>query len=222
MGFSPLQGLIIGNRAGDVDPGIITYLMRNDRLDADEMDSILNSKNGLLGISGVSPDMRDTLDAAEKGTPRALIAVKAFCYRLKHYIGAYAAILGGAGVLVFTGGIGENAVNERGHSLQGLEKIGFAIDPLRNERCSVTAESPVCEISASYSKANIMAESAVHPYLTPFKRAILVGSLVQVHSGLKLGFKTEVFRKMGLGPALNIFRFDRKLGNQVRVPVDAV
>lgn len=156
MGFSPLQGLLMGSRTGDVDPGIITYLMRNDGLDVDEMDSILNSKSGLLGISGVSSDMRDILDAAEKGNQRALLAVKAFCYRVKHYIGAYAAILGGADVLVFTGGIGENAVNERARSLQGLEKIGFAIDPLRNERCSVTAENPVCEISAPYSKANIL------------------------------------------------------------------
>jgi acetate kinase len=130
--------------------------MRNDGLDADEMDCILNSKSGLLGISGVSSDMRDILAAAEEGNQRALLAVKAFCYRVKHYIGAYTAILGGTDVLVFTGGIGENAVNERARCLQGLEKVGFAIDPLRNERCSVTTESPVCEISAPYSKATIL------------------------------------------------------------------
>ncbi len=156
MGFSPLQGLLMGSRSGDVDPGIITYLMRNDGLDADEMDNILNLKSGLLGISGVSSDMREILAAAEEGNQRALLAVKAFCYRVKHYIGAYTAILGGTDVLVFTGGIGENAVNERARCLQGLEKVGFAIDPLRNERCSVTAESPVCEISAPYSQATIL------------------------------------------------------------------
>jgi len=156
MGFSPLQGLLMGSRSGDVDPGIITYLMRNESLDADEMDYLLNSKSGLIGISGVSSDMRDVLGAAEEGNQRALLAVKAFCYRVKHYIGAYTAILGGADVLIFTGGIGENAVNERARCIQGLEKIGFAIDPLRNERCFVTAENPVCEISATYSRATIL------------------------------------------------------------------
>lgn len=156
MGFSPLQGLLMGSRAGDLDPGIITYLMRNEGLDVDAIDNILNTKSGLLGISGISSDMRDILAAAEEGNQRALLAVKAFCYRVKHYIGAYTAILGGADVLIFTGGIGENAVNERARCIQGLEKIGFAIDPLRNERCVVTAENPVCEIGAAYSRTTIL------------------------------------------------------------------
>lgn len=156
MGFSPLQGLLMGSRSGDIDPGIITYLMRNDGLKPEEMDSILNTKSGLLGISGVSMDMRDVLAAADQGNQRALLAVKAFCYRVKHYIGAYTAILGGADVLVFTGGIGENAVNERARCVQGLEKIGFAIEQLRNERCSLSPENPVCEINAPYSKAIIL------------------------------------------------------------------
>ncbi len=156
MGFTPLQGLLMGSRAGDTDPGIITYLMSNEGLDVDAIETILNTKSGLLGISGVSSDMRDILAAAEDGNQRALLAVKAFCYRVKHYIGAYTAILGGADVLIFTGGIGENAVNERARCEQGLEKIGFAIDPLRNERCIVDAENPVCDISASYSGTTIL------------------------------------------------------------------
>ncbi len=156
MGFSPLQGLLMGSRSGDIDPGIITYLMRNEGLDIDAIDSILNTKGGLLGVSGVSSDMRDILAAAEEGNQRALLAVKAFCYRVKHYIGAYTAILGGADVLIFTGGIGENAVNERVRCIQGLEKIGFAIDPLRNERCIVDAENPVCDIGAAYSRTTIL------------------------------------------------------------------
>lgn len=156
MGFSPLQGLLMGSRAGDIDPGVISYLMRNADLDIDELDNILNTRSGLLGISGVSSDMRDILAAAGEGNQRALLAVKAFCYRVKHYIGAYTAILGGADVLIFTGGIGENAVNERARCVQGLEKIGFAIDPLRNERCVVDAESPVCDIGATYSGTTIL------------------------------------------------------------------
>ena len=156
MGFSPLQGLLMGSRSGDIDPGIITYLMRNEGLDVNALDSILNTKSGLLGISSVSSDMRDVLAAAEEGNQRALLAVKAFCYRVKHYIGAYTAILGGTDVLIFTGGIGENAVNERVRCVQGLAKIGFAIDPLRNERCFVNAENPVCDISAPYSGTTIL------------------------------------------------------------------
>lgn len=156
MGFSPLEGLLMGSRSGDVDPGIITYIMRNDNLNAEEMDNLLNQKSGLLGISGVSSDMRDILAAAEEGNQCALLAVKAFCYRVKHYIGAYTAILGGADVLIFTGGIGENAASERARCVQNLEKIGFAVDPLRNDRCFLSVANPVCDISAPYSKATIL------------------------------------------------------------------
>jgi len=156
MGFSPLQGLLMGSRTGDLDPGIITYLMRNDGLSIDEADSMINKESGLLGISGISTDMRDLRAAADEGNPRALLAIKAFCYRVKHYIGAYSALLGGADVLIFTGGIGENGINERVRCVQGLEKVGFALDLLRNERCSVNAEDPVCDISASYSNAAIL------------------------------------------------------------------
>ena len=156
MGFGPVQGLLMGSRSGDLDPGIITYLMRNKGLSVDDIDDIINSKSGLLGISGVSPDMREVLAAADEENHRALLAIKAFCYRVKHYIGAYNALLGGADALVFTGGIGENGKSERSRIVQGLEKIGFAIDPLRNERSNVSQENPVCEISASYSKTNIL------------------------------------------------------------------
>ncbi len=100
--------------------------------------------------------MREILDAAGKGNPRALLAVKAFCYRIKRYIGAFAAALGGADALVFTGGIGENSRGIRFRSVQGLEKLGFAVDPVRNGRCAVSAASPVCDISARYSNVNIL------------------------------------------------------------------
>ena len=156
MGFSPLQGLLMGTRVGDLDPGIIPYLMRSERLEIDEIDSIINTESGLLGISGVSSDMREILAAANKGNTRAHLAIKTFCYRVKQYIGAYAAVLGGADVLVFTGGIGENGISERSRCVQGLEKIGFAVDQLRNERCSVNDDNPVFEISASHSNADIL------------------------------------------------------------------
>ena len=156
MGFSPLEGLIMGTRVGDLDPGIIPYLMRTEGMDVAAVEDLLNNRGGLLGISGVSSDMREILAAAEKEHPRALLAVKAFCYRIKRHVGAAAAALGGADVLVFTGGIGENSRGIRARSLQGLEKLGFAVDPVRNGRCAVSAASPVCEISARWSTVHVL------------------------------------------------------------------
>ncbi len=156
MGFSPLEGLIMGTRVGDLDPGIIPYLMREHNLSIEELDKMLNSKSGLLGISGVSSDMRETIAAADEGNARALLAIKAFCYRIKKYIGAYHGILGGAAALIFTGGIGENNHNIRARCVQGLEKLGFAIDKIRNDRCEVKADKPVCDISARHSNIQIL------------------------------------------------------------------
>ena len=156
MGFSPLQGLMMGTRTGDLDPGIIPYLMRNEGLEIDEIDNIINTESGLLGISGVSSDMREIIAAADQGNTRAHLAIKSYCYRVKQYIGAYTAVLGGADVLVFTGGIGENSVSERARCVQGLERLGFAVDHLRNERCIVRDDAPVFEIGAPYSNTAIL------------------------------------------------------------------
>ncbi len=156
MGFSPMEGLIMGTRVGDLDPGIIPYLVRSRHLTIDDLDRILNNSSGLLGISGVSSDMRETIAAAEAGNARALLAIKAFCYRIKRYIGAYHAILGGAHALVFTGGIGENSRGIRARCVQGMEKLGFAVDPARNERCAVDAASPVFDIGARYSNVHVL------------------------------------------------------------------
>lgn len=156
MGFSPLEGLIMGTRVGDLDPGIIPYLMRSRNLTIDELDKMLNTAGGLLGISGVSSDMREILAAAEKDHARALLAIKAFCYRIKRYIGSYHAVLGGADALIFTGGIGEHSRGIRARSVQGLEKLGFAVDPVRNDRCAVSAVKPVCDIGARYSNVNVL------------------------------------------------------------------
>ncbi|HOW83470.1 MAG TPA: acetate kinase, partial [Spirochaetota bacterium] len=128
MGFSPLEGLIMGTRVGDIDPGIISYLMRNEGFSIDALDDIFNKSGGLLGISGVSSDMREILEAADKDNARALLAIKTFCYRVKRYIGAYMAVLGGADAIIFTAGIGEKGKAERARCLQGLEKLGIAID----------------------------------------------------------------------------------------------
>jgi acetate kinase len=156
MGFSPLEGLIMGTRVGDLDPGIIPYLMRSQNLSIEELDKMLNNSSGLLGISGVSSDMREILAAAEGGNAHALLAIKAFCYRIKRYIGAYHAVLGGADALIFTGGIGEHSRGIRARCVQGLEKLGFAVDPVRNARCAVNAVNPIYDIGARYSSVHVL------------------------------------------------------------------
>jgi acetate kinase len=108
MGFTPLEGLLMGTRSGDLDPAIVTFLMEKENLGVRRVNEILNKKSGLLGVSGVSNDMRDVLSGVKKRNPRAELAFKIFVYRIRKYIGAYAAVLGGLDAVVFTGGIGEN------------------------------------------------------------------------------------------------------------------
>src|SRR4029077_4261440 len=131
MGFTPLEGLIMGTRSGDVDPGVIGFLER-DGLTSSQIDEMLNKKSGLLGLSGVSSDMREVLRAADQGNHRALLALKAFCYRVRKYIGAYVASLGGLDAVIFTGGIGQGSGVVRTLALQGLDCMGIAVDDKRN------------------------------------------------------------------------------------------
>ena len=108
MGFTPLEGLLMGSRSGDLDPAIVTFLMKKERLSVKGIDELLNKKSGLWGVSGVSNDMRDILKAMKNGNKRAKLAFRIFIYKIKKYIGAYNAVLGGLDAVVFTGGIGEN------------------------------------------------------------------------------------------------------------------
>ena len=113
MGFTPLEGLLMGTRCGDLDPAVVTFLMQEEKLGAEALDGLLNKKSGFLGVSGVSNDMRDILSAMKKGNRRASMVFKIFVYRIKKYIGAYAAVMGGVDAVIFTGGIGENVPNIR-------------------------------------------------------------------------------------------------------------
>lgn len=132
MGFTPLEGLIMGTRSGDLDPAIPLYLMRNLNYTAEEVDDILNKESGLLGISEFSNDMRDVMKAAEEGNQNAKLAMEMFCYRIKKYIGAYTAIMNGLDVLVFTAGIGENEPEIREMVCENMDYLGIKIDPQRN------------------------------------------------------------------------------------------
>lgn len=124
LGLTPIEGLVMGTRCGDIDPGVVFHLMRARGMTLEEVEDLLIRRSGLLGLSGRSNDMRDLVEAAAAGDARARLAIDVFCYRAKKYIGAYWAVLGGADAVVFTGGIGENRAEIRRQILDGLEHLG--------------------------------------------------------------------------------------------------
>jgi acetate kinase len=132
MGFTPLEGLLMGTRSGDVDPAAVLHVMERDGMSVAEASAMLNQHGGLLGISGVSNDMRALLEAEAQGHARARLAVDVFCYRLRKYVAAYIGVLGGLDGLAFAGGIGENAPAIRARALAGLEGLGVALVPELN------------------------------------------------------------------------------------------
>ncbi len=132
MGFTPLEGLVMGTRCGDIDTSIITFVIAKEDLSLQEANTMMNKHSGLMGISGVSNDMKDLTDAMDD-QPRAKLAIDIFCYRLKKYIAGYAGALGGVDALVFTGGIGENCSIVRQQSCEGLEFMGLDLDNKKND-----------------------------------------------------------------------------------------
>jgi acetate kinase len=133
MGFTPLEGLVMGTRSGDLDPAIILHVMAREELSVAEATSLLNKHSGLRGLSGISSDMRDLLKEEEAGDARAGMALDVYCYRIRKYIGAFAAAMGGVDAVSFTGGVGENAASIRARALQDLEFLGIQVDPEANE-----------------------------------------------------------------------------------------
>ncbi len=148
MGFTPLEGLVMGTRSGDLDPAVIGHLVRREGLSVDEVERLLNERSGLLGISGLSRDMRELLIAAEgKPDSRAALALDMFCYRVRKYIGAYLAVLGGADGVVFGGGIGERSAVIRARICEGMDWCGLRLDPVRNEAAREIAPGDAIKIS---------------------------------------------------------------------------
>jgi acetate kinase len=133
MGLTPVEGLIMGTRSGDIDGGVITLLMEKEEIDFSSLNTLINKHSGLLGISGISSDMREIESAAAEGNERAALSIKMFNYRVKKYIGAYAAAMGGIDILVFTGGIGENGWETRESICSGLEFLGIEFDKKIND-----------------------------------------------------------------------------------------
>jgi len=151
MGYTPLEGLVMGTRSGDVDPGALIYLLQQGKMSPGELGEHLNKRSGLLGVSGSSEDMRDLLEKSPDDA-HAAEAVELFCYRAKKYIGAYAAALGGLDLLVFTGGIGEHAAPVRDKICAGLEFLGIQLDPTRNH-----SNAPVISRTDAAVKVRVIA-----------------------------------------------------------------
>ena len=133
MGLTPLEGVMMGTRSGDIDGGAVAFLQKKLNLDADGISDLLNKKSGVLGITELSSDMREVEAACEKGEPKAVLAMQMYNYRIKKYIGAYAAAMGGVDIIVFTAGVGENQWSTRQESCEGLEFLGVKIDKELNK-----------------------------------------------------------------------------------------
>ncbi|MBZ4663801.1 MAG: acetate kinase [Caloramator sp.] len=150
MGFTPLEGLAMGTRCGDIDPAIVTFLQKEENLSYEEVNNIMNKKSGVLGISGVSSDFRDIENAAFDGNERAQLALDVFHYKVKKYIGAYTAAMGGLDVLVFTAGLGENSPETRFEVCKNMEYLGIKVDAEKNK-----VRGRIQEISTEDSKVKV-------------------------------------------------------------------
>ena len=157
MGLTPLEGLVMGSRAGDIDPGILLHIAREEGMSMDELDKILNKDSGLKGLSSHSNDMRDIIDKAATGDEDCRLALLVFAHRLRKYIGAYAAVMGGADAIVFTGGIGENSNVVRQRVTQRMEYMGILADEDLNNDLKVSDENPFTFFNAANSRVKLLA-----------------------------------------------------------------
>ena len=156
MGLTPLEGLVMGTRSGDIDPGVLFHLARSEKMSIDELDDLLNRKSGLAGLSEVGSDLRDIEAKAEEGDEACRLAIQVFCHRLRKYIGAYAAVMGGVDAIVFTAGIGQNSSVVRHRVGQRLDFLGARLDEDSNRDAEVTFETPAFEISAERSRVKLI------------------------------------------------------------------
>ena len=172
MGFTPLEGLLMGTRSGDLDPSLILYIMGKEGLSLHEAGTLLNKHSGLIGVSGESSDMREIIASVKDEQKRSVYAFEIFCYRIKKYIGAYTAAMGGLDALVFTGRIGENAVEVREEVCKNMEYLGIKLDTLKNE-------SREQIISDSSSKAKVFRIPTNEELVIAMDTAKIAGEPVQ-------------------------------------------
>jgi acetate kinase len=143
MGLTPLEGLMMGTRSGDIDPGLVLHLMTSIGMKAEEVDDLLNRRSGLAGVSGLGSDLRDIEKAAASGNRRAELALEMFAYRVRKYIGAYTAALGAVDAIAFAGGIGEHSPQMRARICCGLELMGISLSATRNDSTASDAATPI-------------------------------------------------------------------------------
>jgi acetate kinase len=181
MGLTPLEGLMMGTRSGDVDPHLPGFLAQREGISVSEAEVLLNTKSGLLGVSGYSQDMRELLQRESEGDPEAALAIEMFCYRVKKQIGAYLAVLDGAEAVIFGGGIGENSPQVRSRICAGMQWCGIAIDENRNN----TMIGIEGKISTDNAKVKI--------YVVPVDEAVMIArDTVQCLRKHRLKLKTQI------------------------------
>ena len=167
MGFTPVEGLIMGTRCGDLDVGALLFIMEKENLDTKQANDLVNKKSGVLGISGISSDMRDLENAAMQGNKRAKLALDVYAYKVKKYIGSYIAAMNGLDLLIFTGGIGENSIHMREQITSNMEYLGIKIDKNINDSTKgvdaiiSTKDSKVCTIVATTNEELVIARDTM-------------------------------------------------------------
>lgn len=183
MGMTPLEGLVMGTRAGDVDPGVVLHLLRQPGATLDSVDDLLTKQGGLAGLSGQGNDLRDLEEKAAHGDDRARLAIAVFAHRARKYVGAYAAAMAGLDAVVLTGGIGENSVAMRRRILQRLEILGITLDRQKNADARVSPERRVAEISAARSRVRALVVATDEELLIAEETALVAAGRTQVGQG---------------------------------------
>lgn len=179
MGMTPLEGVVMGTRSGDLDPGVILAFLRHG-MSPQEIDETLNTQSGLLGLSGISGDLRDIEAGADDGNERCRLAIQVFCHRVRKYIGAYAAVMGGVDAIAFTAGIGENSARVRQTVCQRLDFLGARLDEHRNREARVERSKPVAEISQAHSRTRLMVIASDEAHEMAREAARVVGGAGRV------------------------------------------
>jgi acetate kinase len=187
MGFTPLEGLVMGTRCGDIDPATVLYVMGKEGLTIGEANAMLNKHSGLAGVSGISSDMREIEEEVKGGSKRAALALDIFAYRVRKYIGAYSAAMGGVDAIVFTGGIGSNSPIVRAKSLEGLEYLGAKLEPAANEAC----KGRDADISAADSQVSVFAVVTNEELVIALDTDKIVGTSKKREDGLDVSDQEE-------------------------------
>src|SRR5690606_4816034 len=185
MGMTPLEGLIMGTRAGDLDPGVLLELMRRGNLDVDALDTLLNRRSGLNGLTGTN-DMREIEQRAAAGDESCRLAITLYSHRVRKYIGSHAAWMGGGAVIAFTGGIGENSAIVRHRSTQRLGFLGAVLDEDRNREAQLSAERSIAEVSDERSRTRILVVEADEELFIAKEAAELLGGEVRARAALRI------------------------------------